>query len=181
MSSEDVAAKLPQLQGAATDLSPKQRAGILKYLNILLHADGGKFAQSVASRLEMTEFEVYKREEDGKTQVRAVFEGVVSEDMLNAAENMHGGCSMYLIDICSSIALVALSITLHNDARFVSQAIHTVFHAPAKIGAKLRIVNNTISFGARTVSARTEIWDMTNRRLVASGLHNQMQPSAPKL
>ncbi|KAI0373161.1 hypothetical protein BV20DRAFT_938327 [Pilatotrama ljubarskyi] len=183
------------------DLSPKQRSAILNFAEIILRGRG-QFAQPTGSRLEMSEVAVYEREEDGKTQVRMVFEIDMGEDMLNSGGNMHGGCSMYLIDVyvpsgpfwvrpkllsrrahcsCSSIALVALGIATHRYANFVSQAITTVFHAPATLGARLRIVNNTVSFGARTVSARTEIWDTTNRRLVATGIHNQMQPSTPKL
>ncbi|KAI0355122.1 hypothetical protein OH77DRAFT_1480492 [Trametes cingulata] len=162
------------------DFSAKQRSAILKFADIILRGRG-QFAQPTGSRLEMTEVAVYQRKEDDKTQIRMVFEIDMGEDMLNSAANLHGGCSMYMIDVCSSIALVALGIATHRYANFVSQAITTVFHAPATLGARLSIVNNTISFGARTVSARTEIWDTTNRRLVATGIHNQMQPSAPKL
>lgn len=122
--------------------------------------------------------------------------------MLNSGSMVHGGCSMFLIDVyvslldvtagvrsfvlsslfrsCSSIALVSLGIATNRDTRLVSQAITTVFHAPATTcvvpvqlpafcarvkhdlayhhrGAKLRIINTTVSFGARTVTARTEV------------------------
>ncbi|EIW51889.1 uncharacterized protein TRAVEDRAFT_157075 [Trametes versicolor FP-101664 SS1] len=162
------------------DLSHTQRSSILKFANIILRGKG-LYAKSTGSRLEITEVSFYEREEDKKPQVRMIFELDVDEDMLNSANMVHGGCSMFLIDVCSSIALVSLGIATNRDTRLVSQAITTVFHAPATTGAKLRIINTTVSFGARTVTARTEIWDTTNRRLVASGVHNQMQPSAPKL
>ncbi|KAI0325013.1 hypothetical protein GY45DRAFT_1261702 [Cubamyces sp. BRFM 1775] len=168
-------------------LSDSQRAGILKFADVILRGKG-PFAQTIGERLEITEVAVFEREEDGKTQMRVVFEIDVSGEMLNSGGMMHGGCTMFLVDVyvllhpaCSSIALVALGIATHKYANFVSQAISTVFHAPASEGTKLRIVNNTVSFGARTVSARVEIWDATNRRLVATGVHNQMPPSAPKL
>ncbi|KAI0636375.1 HotDog domain-containing protein [Trametes polyzona] len=166
--------------GGSTELSPKQREAIVKFADVILRGRG-QFAKPTGSRLQMTEVTVYEREEDGKTQVRMVFEIDVGEDMLNSGNMMHGGCSMFLIDVCSSIALVALGIVTSRNSYLVSQAITTVFHAPATTGARLSIVNNTVSFGARTVTARTEIWDTTNRRLVATGVHNQMQPSAPKL
>ncbi|KAI8982951.1 hypothetical protein BD414DRAFT_419242 [Trametes punicea] len=162
------------------DLSEDRRAAILNFADVILRGRG-QYAQATGSRLEMTEVEVYERQEDGRTQVRMTFEIDMGEDMLNSAGNMHGGCTMFLIDVCSSIALVALGIAIGRYANFVSQAITTVFHAPATLGSRLRIVNNTVSFGVRTVSARTEIWDMTNKRLVATGIHNQMQPSTPKL
>ncbi|KAH9884120.1 hypothetical protein C8Q73DRAFT_363739 [Cubamyces lactineus] len=162
------------------DLSDSQREGILKFADFIVRGKG-PFAQTVGSRLEMTEVAVFEREEDGKTQMRMVFEIDVTREMLNSGDKMHGGCTMFLIDVCSSVALVALGIATHKYANFVSQAISTVFHAPATEGTRLRIVNNTVSFGARTVLARVEIWDATNRRLVATGVHNQMPPSAPKL
>ncbi len=64
-------------------------------------------------------------------------------------------------------------------------------------GAKLEIVNTTVAFGGRTVSAVTEvrprlsrgllsstnsdsqIWDVTNKRLCMTGVHNKMAPSKP--
>ncbi|KAI0647642.1 hypothetical protein C8Q79DRAFT_960610 [Trametes meyenii] len=162
------------------DFTPKQRASILKFADVILRGDG-EFAKPTGSRLEMTEVEVYQRPEDDKTQVRMVFEIDMAQDMLNSGGKMHGGCTMFIVDVCSSIALVALGIATGRRYGFVSQAITTVFHAPAAVGARLSIVNHTVSYGARTVSARTEIWDKTNRRLVATGIHNQMQPSAPKL
>ncbi|KAI9065054.1 hypothetical protein FKP32DRAFT_1534553, partial [Trametes sanguinea] len=153
---------------------------ILKFAGIIIRRDADKFAQPTASRLDMTEVAVFERAEDGKTQARVVFEIDLGPDMLNPAGNMHGGCTMFLIDVCSSIALVALAVAKRSNVRFVSQSLTTVFHAPAMGDARLRIVNDTVSFGARTVSARTEIWDITNKRLVATGVHNQMEPSPPK-
>ncbi|CDO70334.1 hypothetical protein BN946_scf184843.g23 [Trametes cinnabarina] len=163
------------------ELSEDQRAAILHFASIILRREPDKFAQPTASRLDFTEVAVFEREEDRRTQVRAVFHIDLGPDMLNPAGNMHGGCTMFLIDVCSSIALVALGVATHKNARFVSQTLNTVFHAPAMGNARLRIVNDTVSFGARTVSARTEIWDITNKRLVATGVHNQMPPSPPKL
>lgn len=78
--------------------------------------------------------------------------------MLNSGDNVHGGCSMFLIDVCvpsvnlssatvslarprhrpashrscSFIALYALGIATDRKTRLVSQALTAVFHAPAK-------------------------------------------------
>ncbi|TBU35361.1 hypothetical protein BD311DRAFT_743851 [Dichomitus squalens] len=72
-------------------------------------------------------------------------------------------------------------MAMDKPSNFVSQALNTTFHAPAPCGAKIEVVNTTVSFGARTVSAVTEIWDITNRRLCMMGVHNKMAPSQPKL
>jgi len=55
-----------------------------------------------------------------------------------------------------------------------------VYHAPAPPGAKLRIVNTAIAVGARIMSARSEIWDDTAKRLCVTGIHVKMEPSVPK-
>ena len=54
-------------------LSDSQREGILKFADFIVRGKG-PFAQTVGSRLEMTEVAVFEREEDGKTQMRMVFE-----------------------------------------------------------------------------------------------------------
>ncbi|KAL7282508.1 hypothetical protein ACG7TL_003979 [Trametes sanguinea] len=123
--------------------------------------------------------------------------------MLNIGGNMHGGCAVYLIDVCSSMALAVLGMATNKPWNFVSQAINTTFHAPAPPGVKIEIANTTVSFGSRTVTAITEvstlshcliisspqltcfssalqIWDTTNNRLCVTGTHNKMKPSEPK-
>ncbi|OJT09689.1 hypothetical protein TRAPUB_13829 [Trametes pubescens] len=80
------------------DLTPKQRSAILKFADIILRGKG-LFAKSTGSRLEITEVSLYEREEDKKTQVRMVFELDIDEDMLNSGNMVHGGCSMFLIDV----------------------------------------------------------------------------------
>ncbi|KAI0690931.1 hypothetical protein C8T65DRAFT_671071 [Cerioporus squamosus] len=162
------------------NLNSKQREDIVDFADTILRGPG-EFAKPTGSRLELCEVSAYERPEDGKMHAEVVFEIDMAEDMLNSAKHMHGGCAMFMIDVCSSIALVALSIALNKRAYLVSQSLTTVWHSPAMLGARLRITNKTTAFGARTVSARTEIWDLTNRRLVATGIHSQMPPSQPKL
>ncbi|RPD71401.1 hypothetical protein L226DRAFT_491521 [Lentinus tigrinus ALCF2SS1-7] len=161
-------------------LTSDQRKQIVDFADVILRGPG-QFAKPTGSRLELTDVLVYERPEDGKMHAEVVFEIDMAEDMLNSAKHMHGGCAMFMIDVCSSIALVSLSIAMNKRVYLVSQSLTTVWHSPALLGARLRITNKTTAFGARTVSARTEIWDLTNRRLVATGIHTQMPPSQPKL
>ncbi|KAM5544043.1 hypothetical protein V8D89_002229 [Ganoderma adspersum] len=162
------------------NFTPHQHARVLRVTDLILRGRGD-FAKQIGSRLELTDVSAYERPEDGKMHAEVAFEIDMGEDMLNAGWNLHGGCTMFMIDVCSSITLLVLGIARDTRVDLVSQAIATVFHAPATVGARLRIVNKTVSFGARTVSVRTEIWDTTNRRLVATAVHNQMSPSEPKL
>ncbi|GJJ14038.1 hypothetical protein Clacol_008295 [Clathrus columnatus] len=76
---------------------------------------------------------------------------------------------------CSSLPLVALV-----GIPAVSQSLNMVYHAPAAVGAPLRIINKTVAVGARTLICRGEIWDMENTRLIASGVHHKMDASKPK-
>ncbi|KAF8958526.1 HotDog domain-containing protein [Flammula alnicola] len=131
------------------------------------------FASAIEKRMK-------KAEEPNKLEGRAVIEIEVSEDMVNGSGNIHGGCSAYLIDMASSFALAALS--LHETGKLhpsVSQALNVVYHSPAGIGEKLRLVNTTLTVGKRAESVRTEIWNITHRRLVATGVHIKMVPSPP--
>ncbi|KAJ7777596.1 HotDog domain-containing protein [Mycena maculata] len=136
------------------------------------------FGDSIIERMVVTHASVdSKAEEPLKKEGRVVCELIVTEDMLNVGGNVHGGCSALLIDVCSTLALMAYQ----PDSMTVSQSLNIVYHSPATIGEKLRIVNTTMTVGARALSARTEIWNATQHRLVASGVHIKMQPSVAKL
>ncbi|KAJ7147375.1 HotDog domain-containing protein [Mycena filopes] len=135
------------------------------------------FGNSIISALVVTEASVLpKAEEPLKEEGRVVCEITVTEDMLNGGGNIHGGCSAFLIDVCSTLSLMVYKPGMH-----VSQSLNIVYHSPATLGEKLRIVNTSMTIGARAMSARTEIWNDTKHRLVASGVHIKMQPSEAKL
>ncbi|KAJ7223056.1 HotDog domain-containing protein [Mycena pura] len=140
---------------------------------------GGRvnFGDDIFARIVVTHASVdNKAEEPLKQEGRVVCEIVVTEDMLNGGGNLHGGCSAYLIDNCSSLSLMIV-----QPGPNVSQSLNIVYHSPATLGDKLRIVNTSIAIGARALSARAEIWNVTKHRLVASGVHIKMQPSTAKL
>ncbi|CDO74306.1 hypothetical protein BN946_scf184576.g1 [Trametes cinnabarina] len=160
------------------DIPDKAQQDIVSFSDFVMTR--GAFARSTGSSLVMKEIEVYRRNKDGKSQARVVYETTVHEEMLNFAGTMHGGCAAYLIDMCSSIALALLGMVTEKPWEFVSQTIITTLHAPVLPGVKIEIINNTVSFGSRTVTAVTEIWDVTNNRLCVTGTHNKMAPSAPK-
>ncbi|KAF9011743.1 hypothetical protein BDQ17DRAFT_1272058 [Cyathus striatus] len=143
---------------------------------------GPIFGQAIQERLRVTEVSVNRKEEEpNKLEGKVVLEITVAEDMVNGGGNIHGGCSAFLIDMCSTLALSALSLSSKNELNLsVSQSLNIVYHSPAGLGDQLRLVNTTLTLGARAHSARTEIWNVTHHRLVASGVHIKMQPSFPK-
>ncbi|TFK44002.1 hypothetical protein BDQ12DRAFT_731952 [Crucibulum laeve] len=140
------------------------------------------FGESIQNRLVVTEISVDKKEaEPKKLEGKVVLEIDVVEDMLNGGGNIHGGCSAFLIDLCSTLCMAALSLTTTGNLNAnVSQSLNIVYHSPAGLGDKLRLINTTLTLGARAHSARTEIWNATHHRLVASGVHIKMNPSTPK-
>ncbi|RDB19954.1 Acyl-coenzyme A thioesterase 13 [Hypsizygus marmoreus] len=168
---------ISQISGNA---SPEIKQLPLRWLAVF-HGRKGSFANSISSRVKVVEVSVIRNPEDPrKTEGRVVCEIDVTEDMLNGSGVMHEGCSVFLIDECSVCSLVTLNAAEGRDSRpGVSQAINTVFHHPAKLGAKLRIVNTSMMAGVEMTSCRSEIWDVGNHRLVASGVQLQMSPSKP--
>ncbi|KAJ7916949.1 HotDog domain-containing protein [Mycena leptocephala] len=132
-----------------------------------------RFGDSIIRGLVVTHASVEKNaDEPLKTEGKVICELMVTEDMLNGGKTVHGGCSAYLIDMCSTLVLMACGQHVH-----VSQSLNIVYHSPATLGEKLRIINTTMTIGRRTMTARTEIWNATKHRLVASGVHIKMAPS----
>ncbi|EJU06640.1 Thioesterase/thiol ester dehydrase-isomerase [Dacryopinax primogenitus] len=101
----------------------------------------------------------------------------VTEDCLNGMGFLHGGCTAYLIDTCSSITLTALDPPDYSIPPTVSLNLNVTYHAAASLGASLRIISTVVSFSTRVQTVRCEVWDVTNptHRLVASGMHIKMR------
>ncbi|TCD70429.1 hypothetical protein EIP91_003510 [Steccherinum ochraceum] len=136
------------------------------------------FAQTVSQRVLTTEMYLYRREEEpNKWEAKTISECVVTPDMTNYGGMMHGGCTSYIVDICTSVALALLQFHLGKVPLNVSQALNVMFHTPAPTGAKLKIISRTIVSGSRIQSTQCEIYDSTNSRLVATGTHTKMETS----
>ncbi|KAG7090629.1 hypothetical protein E1B28_009731 [Marasmius oreades] len=142
------------------------------------HAKGRRgYSEEIAKRMVVTEVSILCHPEELKKIGRVVCELEVHDDMINGSRTIHGGCSAFLVDMCSSMASTALALNNEATANLVSQSLNVVYHSPAVVGDKLRIVNATMTMGSRATSIKTEIWNITHHRLVASGVHIKMQPS----
>lgn len=110
-----------------------------------------------------------------------IHEVTVTEDFLNGMGFLHGGCTAYLIDSCSSIGFVALSPP--DTPPSVSLNLAVTYHQAAPPGARLRFISTVIAFSARVQTVRCEVWDITKpaHRLVATGTHIKMQQSGRTL
>jgi len=177
--------------GGNAPLAVKQKLGnIGPYLDELVEAPlraMALFGREIGARFEVVEISILpKADGPRKREARVVIELDVAEDMVNSSGNVHGGCSAFLVDICSSIVMTALACTEDlerggpgKEGINVSQAISMIYHSPAALGERLRIVNTSTTLGRRSRTGRTEIWNATHGRLVASGTHIKMSPSPP--
>ncbi|KAI0036992.1 HotDog domain-containing protein [Vararia minispora EC-137] len=105
-----------------------------------------------------------------------VFHLTTCIDMLNGAGMMHGGCIAYLIDNCASTPLVVLGIVKDMNGVGVTQNMQVTYHSPAPLGTILQIVSTSVTLGSRVMTARCEIFDKDNGRVVASAFLSKMQP-----
>ncbi|KAI8972391.1 hypothetical protein BD414DRAFT_469372 [Trametes punicea] len=139
------------------------------------------FAYAVGQRLHITDLNVHTI--GRSTQVVAVAELQVCNDMLNGAGTVHGGCICYLIDkrvppiACASIPLVSLGLLQGINGVGVTQAVNVFFHAPASIETCMRIVSTSIALGSRIMTSRCEITDKQSGRMLASAILSKMQPT----
>ncbi|OJA18088.1 hypothetical protein AZE42_04168 [Rhizopogon vesiculosus] len=136
------------------------------------------FESELVSRLRLTEVSVSpKAEEPDKLEGRVVFEVIVDEEMLNSNGSIHGGITA----ICSTMPIYVLGLATGGRATGgVSHSLNVVYHSPALLDDKLRVVSTTLALGNRALSSRCEIWNVTRHRLVASAVHLKMDPSEPK-
>ncbi|KAI0092119.1 HotDog domain-containing protein [Irpex rosettiformis] len=167
------------LRAARGNASPEAKEYVAKWYGG--SGNSRQYIFPILSRMEATDVDVIDIPDiPGKKQGRIVFELSVEEDMCNALNSVHGGCSAALIDICTSltVSLMAFYVAPKTHSH-VSLVLNTTYHSPAPIGSRLKIVCTTVAFGARTMTVKAEIYDKTHGRLVATGMHVKMQPSAP--
>ncbi|KAJ8502411.1 hypothetical protein ONZ45_g11783 [Pleurotus djamor] len=186
-----------KVRGNAPYNSKRICLGIMQVL--LSNEFGETFSKRVSEHIEVVEVAFIENPEDSrKKEARVVCEIEVNErlsipstpghdtqkkaDMVGADGNLHTGCVVLLVDVCS-----ALPLTVYREAigdgtpdSGVSQSINTAFHLPASLGTKLRIVNTTMVTQPPILCARTQIWDIDKVRLIASGTQLKMFASEPK-
>ncbi|KAK0243384.1 hypothetical protein EDD85DRAFT_926253 [Armillaria nabsnona] len=105
-------------------------------------------------------------------------------DMCNVFGTLHGACAAYIVDPCSVSSLVVLGAAIGADGTGVSQSLNVIWHQPAKMGTKLRVVSTSVFIHGRIRTARCELWDKERDKLYVSAIHttvNNTRPSLAKL
>jgi len=139
------------------------------------------FAGPIASRVKVTDVSILPSTDDPlRVEGRMTCEIDVTLDMCNEQGVLSGGCIVTLFDEGSNISMVIASAIKGRQSVGVSQTINMFFHAPAVVGVTLRLVHFSIASDSQMNSGRSEIWDTTNHRLVASGTQLSMSPSTPQ-
>ncbi|CEQ39344.1 SPOSA6832_00845 [Sporobolomyces salmonicolor] len=82
--------------------------------------------------------------------------------MCNIAGNCHGGCIAWIVDHCSSLALLALS----GNGRWTTSGL----------GTPLRIATTVLQFGRVTGLLETRIEDRETGKLLSFGTHTKQDP-----
>ncbi|KAF5371138.1 hypothetical protein D9758_004298 [Tetrapyrgos nigripes] len=150
-------------------------------LNIFSHFIGAKeqsFGAEVGQRLKLVEMNVWVR--NGKaSQAQTVFEITVQKDMCNIFGTLHGACATYIVDPCSVSALVVLGAAMGIDGTGVSQSMNLIWHQPAQMGTKLRVVSTSVYIEGRIRTSRCELWGVNDDKLYVSAVHSTVNPNGP--
>ncbi|GAA6057706.1 hypothetical protein JCM3770_002654 [Rhodotorula araucariae] len=107
----------------------------------------------------------------------------VTEACCNPSGNAHGGFFAWLVDHCSSLALLALS---GPGDRWVTSGVTTnlqlYYIGAAPVGTKLRIVNKVLQQGRVTALLETRIENEETGKLLVTASHVKQDPqrTAPK-
>ncbi|KAF8958497.1 hypothetical protein BDZ97DRAFT_1841709 [Flammula alnicola] len=179
---EFLQSRLPEdvIAGITGNASPEIKEIPLKWLSVFRNKGKG-FAGDIAGRVRVTDVSIVASVDDPlKMEGKVTMEITVTPDMCNGQGVLDEGCIVFLIDECSTTAMVVINAYDGlNTPPGVSQVINTFYHSTAIVGTTLRIVNRSVATGRESNAGKTELWDTANHRLVASGTQLTMPPSIP--
>ncbi|GAA6025040.1 hypothetical protein JCM11491_002002 [Sporobolomyces phaffii] len=144
------------------------------------------FSRAIAKRIHLDQVDVSGVELDGPDDTKPTrsAQSVVSctvtveQDMCNVSGNLHGGCGAWLVDHCSSLALLALSGG--DDHRWTTSGVSTNLNLnyvkAAPLGTTLRIVTQVLNFGRVTSLLETKIYNADTNALLTVGWHTKQDP-----
>ncbi|KZW02494.1 hypothetical protein EXIGLDRAFT_601956 [Exidia glandulosa HHB12029] len=142
------------------------------------------FCGSIPPRVRVTHINVLPNPaEPSRVMGQVICELRAERDMVDEHGNVTVGSITYLVDMLSTLALVAQGAQLRKTEDYVavSQSLQFIFHAPAPLGSTIRLDNTCVALAGRTLTARCEVWDVDANRLICSAFHVKMPPSKPKL
>ncbi|GAA5873352.1 hypothetical protein JCM16303_001098 [Sporobolomyces ruberrimus] len=147
------------------------------------------FSRAIAKRIVLDEVKVTGVELDGKEDTKPTRSAqstvsclvTVEQDMCNVAGNLHGGCGAWLVDHCSSLALLALSGG--DEGRWTTSGVSTNLNLnylkAAPLGTKLKLVTEVVNFGRVTSLLETKIYNADTNQLLTMGWHTKQDQFRP--
>ncbi|KAJ7634377.1 hypothetical protein FB45DRAFT_908711 [Roridomyces roridus] len=106
---------------------------------------------------------------------------IAEESLLDRHGKLANAFIFSVLDETVSSAVTALGYATGGSGICgVSQSLNTVFYNTVDLGAKLRFINTTLTATPETTACRCEVWDLTQRRLVATGVFIGMPSSSPR-
>ncbi|PBK67118.1 hypothetical protein ARMSODRAFT_959788 [Armillaria solidipes] len=170
------------IKGNISDEEKQLGANIFSYF---VNSREESYGAEVGRRLRLVEMNIWGRDACGTAaQGQTIFEIDVEKDMCNVFGTLHGACAAYIVDPCSVSSLVVLGAAIGADGTGVSQSLNVIWHQPAKMGTKLRVVSTSVFIHGRIRTARCELWDKERDKLYVSAIHttvNNTRPSLAKL
>ncbi|KAJ7186037.1 hypothetical protein C8R46DRAFT_1343129 [Mycena filopes] len=135
------------------------------------------FGRAATRRTRVTEVSLAPNPLDDTARVLTMTAELdVTEETLDEQGKLSTGFIIAVMDECLSSTVMTLEYAEGgSDVSSVSLGLNTVFYNPAELGARLRIVSTNV---AGRMTSRCEVWDLTRRRLVVTGLFLGMRASA---
>ncbi|GAA5832906.1 hypothetical protein JCM3766R1_007087 [Sporobolomyces carnicolor] len=154
------------------------------------------FSRQIAKRIRLDKVQVTGVEldgADGDTKPTRSAQSTVScrvkveQDMCNVAGNLHGGCGAWLVDHCSSLALLALSggdeqrwttsgVSTNLNLNYLKAAPELTADRVFQLGTNLNIVTEVLNFGRVTSLLETKIYNADSNQLLTVGWHTKQDP-----
>ncbi|KZT60792.1 hypothetical protein CALCODRAFT_515167, partial [Calocera cornea HHB12733] len=151
------------------DLASKARV-LAWWEKYLVGPSSGQFGANVKPHLKIISIGTFA--EHGRDVFEIEHEAVVSEAFLNCNNVMHGGCTAFIMDVCTTSVLFPFSEQRMN----VSLNLDVIYHAPAPLGTRLHIVSTSVALNKRVLTLSCEIYDADRGTLLATGKHMKMYP-----
>ncbi|KAJ6557717.1 hypothetical protein B0H19DRAFT_1261315 [Mycena capillaripes] len=152
----------------------------VKWLDIY-HSPPKCFSGTWTRRTVVTEVSLDPNPLEDRGSLTMVCEIDVTQELLDGRDKLSNAFVITIIDECVSSAVTTLDYAEGGPGiSGVSLTLDTVFHNPAELGAKLRFVNKPMAAVGGMMSCRCEVWDLTQRRLVAVATFVGMRASPPK-
>lgn len=101
--------------------------------------------------------------------------------MCNPTMNAHGGFIAWLVDVCSSLPVLACSTQGRWATAGVSTSIHTQYLHAIPLGTKVKVVSSLMRVAKSTAWIEIRVLDRDSGRLLAFATHVKQDTPAPKL